>query len=102
MRTIDSYCSPTGDYCTAITRQHGRVKLIVRTFSFRGRYQLCVKPPRHPRDCDSFHLDRANHGIFASKIDFARHFPHRFSGRYAVSWHQSGFRLGPPLHFRKR
>ena len=29
-KAIDSYCSPTGDYCTIVTRQNGRIKLIIR------------------------------------------------------------------------
>lgn len=102
MRAIDSYCSPTGDFCTYVARSGGRIKLVVRTFSFRGRYKLCVKPPRRSRQCHSYRLIPRRHGIYASRIDFARHFSHRASGRYTVSWHQSGFRIGPPLHFRKR
>lgn len=31
---VDSYCSPSGDYCTAVVRSHGRVKLVLRTFPF--------------------------------------------------------------------
>jgi hypothetical protein len=101
-RAIDSYCSPTGDFCTYVARSGGRVKLVLRTFSFRGRYRLCVKPPRHSRQCRSYRLVARRHGIYASRIDFARHFFHRASGRYTVSWHLSGSRIGPPLHFRKR
>jgi hypothetical protein len=41
------------------------------------------------------------HGIYASRIDFARSFNSFPRGRYAVSWHYEGFRVGHVLHFRK-
>ena len=40
----DRYCSPTGDYCTSAQRSGGAIKLRLATFSFSGRYRLCVKP----------------------------------------------------------
>jgi hypothetical protein len=97
---IDSYCSPTGDYCTGIFREGGRIKLRISTFSFTGSYTLCVHPRRGPRECHSFKLARKAMGIYASRIDFDRQFSHT-AGRYGVSWHYSGNRLGPRLHFAK-
>jgi hypothetical protein len=42
---VDSYCSLSGDYCTGVLRAGGRIKLLIRTFSFLGPYILCVRPP---------------------------------------------------------
>ncbi len=97
---IDSYCSPTGDYCTGIFREGGRVKFRIDTFSFRS-YKLCVKPPRELSECRSFALARKTGGLYGSKIDFGRVFSSHRNGRYAVSWHSEGFRIGPTLHFSK-
>jgi hypothetical protein len=102
IRTLDSYCSPSGDYCTAVQRRDGRVNLLIRTFSFRGRYRLCVRPPGGRRECRSFKLVATRHGIFASRIDLSRNFSLRARGRYAVSWRKGRTKLGPTLHFRKR
>jgi hypothetical protein len=33
---------------------------------------------------------------------FRRHYSHFRHGRYAVSWHSEGFRIGSTLHFRPR
>jgi hypothetical protein len=98
---IDSYCSPTGDFCTGVFREGGRIKFKIDTFSFRGTYKLCVKPPREPRECKSFNLVRKSGGIYGSKIDFGRAFSSHRNGRYAVSWHTEGFRIGKTLHFSK-
>jgi hypothetical protein len=97
---VDSYCSPSGDYCTGVIRADGRIKLLVRTFSFLGPYILCVRPPGEPRECNSYPLAELKFGIHASRVDFVRHYSHFRHGRYAVSWHSEGFRIGPTLHFR--
>jgi hypothetical protein len=101
-RVLDSYCSPSGDYCTVVVRSHGRIKLVLRTFSFRGSYELCVRPPGLSRECKSFRLFATRHGIYASRVDLARNFASSPRGRYAVSWRYEGFRVGRALHFRKR
>jgi hypothetical protein len=101
-KLVDSYCSPSGDYCTYVLREHGRVKLAIRTFSFAGPYSLCVKPPGQHRECNSYRLANLKFGTKASRIDFGRNYFHRSRGRYSVSWHSEGFRIGPALHFRRR
>lgn len=98
---VDSYCSPSGDYCTAVIRSHGRTKFVVRTLSFTGEYRLCVRLPAGSRECGDYRMNAVKHGIYASRIDFARNFAAAASGTYTVSWHYEGFRLGPSLHFRK-
>ena len=98
-KVIDSYCSPTGDFCTGVFKAHGRIKLKISTFSLRGRYGLCVTNPVRRRTCHSFRLEHRG-GIYTDKVDFARNFPHGRAGRYTASWHKFGNRLGHPLHFR--
>ena len=66
-RYRDRYCSPTGDYCTSAKRQAGAVKLSLSTFSFSGRYRLCVKPTVGAQTCKSFPLRRG--GDVAPKHD---------------------------------
>jgi len=53
---VDSYCHPTGDYCTGVLKQKQRIKLKIATFSFRGSYGLCVRTPRRRTFCHHFHL----------------------------------------------
>src|SRR4051812_22564966 len=54
---VDSYCHPTGDYCTGALKQKRRIKLKIATFSFRGSYGLCVRTPRRRTFCHHFHLE---------------------------------------------
>jgi hypothetical protein len=94
----DRYCSPTGDYCTSSGRVAGAVKLRLSTFSFPGRYRLCVKPASGAQTCKSFLLHR--HGdVWRSDVTWYRNFPNRGTGLYRVTWHYSGVRLGPTLTF---
>jgi|SRR5829696_7256644 len=94
----DRYCSPTGDYCTSATRSGGAVKLRLATFSFPGRYKLCVKPSAGARTCKTFSLTRRS-GQWVSEVRWYRHFPNRGTGIYTVTWFYGGTRLGPPLSF---
>jgi hypothetical protein len=94
----DRYCSPTGDYCTSAQRSAGAVKLRLGTFSFSGRYRLCVKPPARAATCKSFPLHRRG-GQWLSNVTWYRNFPNRGAGIYTVTWHYGGVRLGPPLTF---
>jgi hypothetical protein len=94
----DRYCSPTGDYCTSAARSAGAVKLRLATFSFSGRYRLCVKPAARTRTCKSFPLLRRS-GMWVSEVRWYRQFPNAGSGIYTVTWHYGGVRLGPPLMF---
>jgi hypothetical protein len=95
---VDSYCSPTGDYCTGILRQNGRIKLSISTFSFTGEYKLMVKLPGVCSETKTFRLRSKPQGIFSSNVDFARNFSCDGPGRYAVSWRWRGTQLGPALH----
>jgi hypothetical protein len=92
------YCSPTGDYCTSATPSGGVVKLRLATFSFSGRYRLCVKPSTGARTCKTFPLRRRS-GQWVSEVAWYRQFPNRGTGIYTVTWFYGGQRLGPPLMF---
>ena len=92
----DRYCSPTGDYCTAATRSAGAVKLRLATFSFSGRYRLCVK--KGAQTCKSFPL-RKRGEQWVSEVTWYKNFPNRGTGIYTVTWFYGGVRLGPPLKF---
>jgi hypothetical protein len=94
----DKYCSPTGDYCTSATRSAGTVKLRLATFSFSGRYKLCVKPSTGARTCKTFPFVRRS-GQWVSEVRWYRQFPNRGTGLYTVTWFYGGTRLGPPLTF---
>jgi hypothetical protein len=98
-RELDSYCSPTGDYCTGVFASHGGTSAILRTFSFRGAYELCVRPPGERFDCRTFTLRSKPHGIYEGRVSLARQFGPLRRGRYAVRWASSGSTIGPTLHF---
>lgn len=95
---VDSYCSPSGDYCTGILRENGRIKLSISTFSFTGEYKLTVKLPGVCRQVKTLRLRPKPHGIYSSSIDFRRSFSCDEPGRYAVTWRWRGIQLGPVLH----
>jgi hypothetical protein len=94
----DNYCSPTGDYCTSAERSGGAVKLRLSTFSFSGRYRLCVKPTRRAATCKTFPLRRQK-GQWVSNVTWYKNFPNQGTGLYTVTWRYGGVRLGPPLTF---
>jgi hypothetical protein len=94
----DKYCSPTGDYCTSALKKAGAIKLTLSTFSFSGRYRLCVKPTGGAQTCKSFPLRRRG-DVWRSEVTWHKNFPARSTGIFRVTWHYGGVRLGPPLTF---
>jgi hypothetical protein len=101
-RLIDSYCSPSGDYCQYVIRKQGKIKFEMRQFPLRGKYSLCVKPPRESFTCKTFRW-RKSGPIFKGTVTFSRHFPAAKPGRYKVQWRlPGGHRIGKTLSFRKR
>jgi hypothetical protein len=100
-KTVDAYCSPSGDFCQGIFREDGRIKLRMSQFPFRGKYQLCVKPPRKSQSCNRFRWRKKKLGLFRGGVDFARHYPSKQKGRYKVTWRVSGSKVGKTLKFRK-
>ena len=96
---LHSYCSPSGDYCTAVAKRSGRIKLELRTFAFRD-YLLCVTGPRGT-DCLQAQAEPERGNSYSDRIDAKRRFP-QGAGRYKARWKVSGSFLGPALHFRIR
>lgn len=96
---VASYCSPSGDYCTAVTKTHGRVKLEIQTFSFDS-YRLCVKGAGDKK-CIPARLDGGEDGLMGDRIDAARRF-FGAPGQYKASWRFEGTQLGPSLSYRIR
>ena len=102
-RELDSYCSPSGDYCTSISRSaKGELVFSLRTFAFTDKYKLCVEAPvkNEPRECGYwFPRDRGN-GVYGSNVAFKQHFFYKGPGTYRVSWwYGDGNRLGKALTF---
>lgn len=96
---LAGYCSPSGDYCTSVTRENGRIKLVLRTFSFRGGYKICVKPKEAKGECRGFRLTETRNGVWASRIDLRFQFHVPVDGRSTVSWRHAGSQLGKTLSF---
>ena len=96
----NSYCSPTGDYCTSVTNRAGSHVLRLATFSFRGRVRVCVEPPRGAGTCKRFLIRKGKAGIYVSSVRWEAHFPDRGPGTYRVRWRKFGSTLGPALAFR--
>lgn len=96
--TLDSYCSPSGDFCTAVTRRADRIKFELSTFSFSGKYEICVRGPAD-RECKTSKLQ--NDGdLYSDRVDWLRKFDSAGPGRQKVVWKLSGTKLGETLHFR--
>ena len=98
-RVLKRYCSPSGDFCTAVTKSKGQYYLGIATFSFRGRYRLCARHTSSGQKmCKSFRLRNRN-GQFRSNRNFGADFNPPPNSRYCVTWRKSGSRLGKPLCF---
>jgi hypothetical protein len=95
-----SYCSPSGDYCTAVVPQGADTVLKLGSFYPFGHYRLCVTAPRGPRVCKRFKM-RTNDDISYSNVHWSLHFPDRGVGLYRVRWRHRNVALGPRLAFRR-
>jgi hypothetical protein len=95
------YCSPTGDFCTAVVRQGDDAIFRIGTFAFGGRYRLCVTAPDRSRRCKRFRLRPQGGGVLGSRVRWSRHFPGKGRGLYRVRWRKFGNNLGPRLSFRR-
>jgi hypothetical protein len=95
-----TYCSPTGDYCTSVARQHGLRYLRMSTFSFSGRVKICVRDPTKARVCHAFPLHKSG-PLWQVKVLWKRNYPNRGTGLYRVSFFFGPTRLGPVLRFRQ-
>ena len=96
----ESYCSPTGDYCTSAAKLKGVRYLRISTFSFTGPVKICVRDPTPARLCRAFRLRKAG-PLYQVKLIWKRHYPNRGAGRYYVSFFLGSTRLGPVLSFKQ-
>ncbi|MFI5123220.1 MAG: hypothetical protein ACHQJ5_10025 [Vicinamibacteria bacterium] len=98
--TLDSYCSPTGDYCLGIKYKPkgGRVKLEISSLAFSGPYKLCVRGPQQ-KNCKQFSLTESGDG-YADKVDWESNFGTQGDGTYLVTWKLNGTKLGKTLGFK--
>lgn len=99
---LDSYCSPTGDFCLFAKERAGQIKLGIRSFNDLGRYKLCVDPPRQRSQCKKSKLSRRKADIYADTLKLAQVVSSRPAGRYAARWELNGNRLGQPVRFSLR
>jgi hypothetical protein len=105
LKTIASYCSPSGDVCFGISRRGSVVFLRISTAArYFSRYTLCVRAPGAgaagaPR-CGSFPVFRQAGQTWGSSIRHARQYPVVGPGVYRVTWKLMGRALGPTLRFR--
>ena len=95
-----SYCSPSGDFCTSVTRLKGIRYLRISTFSFTGRVKICVRDPTAARVCHTFRLRKTGQ-LYQVKLIWKRHYPNRGAGTYLVTFLLGSTRLGPVLSFKQ-
>jgi hypothetical protein len=100
---LDQHCGYERNYCHFIERSHGRIKftLVAIGFNSSGLHELCVKPPRQPKECRPQSARKQKGGGYVSQVDFKRNFSHREPGLYVVGWHFKGRLVGGTLHFHK-
>jgi hypothetical protein len=94
----ETYCSPSGDFCTSVAKLKGVRYLRLSTFSFAGRVQICVKAPVGTAVCHRFRLTRSG-SLYRVKLIWKRHYPNRGPGTYRVTFMWMKTLLGPPLTF---
>jgi hypothetical protein len=95
---VKSYCSPTGDYCIAVSNVKGRPKLEILTVSF-DTYSVCMKGQGIGDCVTNIKMRPDNEGIFASKIDILRKFKPQKPGGYKAAWFVGDSQIGKTLKF---
>ena len=98
---VDSYCSPTGDYCTQIVKKaDGSIVFSIRAFAnYFGHAKACVK--KETRVCRST-SPRKDNGLYFWNIRRQGNYPNEGPGEYKVRWRDSsGNAIGPALYFRR-
>ncbi|MBS1879200.1 MAG: hypothetical protein JST31_06790 [Actinobacteria bacterium] len=98
-RALDSYCSPSGDFCIAIAGSKRQPEFVLRSFAFAGQYKLCLKSPSHDRECGWWRLKKGRHGVYASRVSIADSFFLTEPGHYRVSAFYAEQQLGRGLDF---
>ena len=92
-------CAAANRWCIGAFLKHGRRFFDIAGFDLRGRYRVCVTPPRARERCRTFTLTPNGTGARASSVSFTKHFPHARAGRYRVRWVYGGAQLGRTLTF---
>lgn len=100
-KSLDSYCSPTGDYCISVVGSKAKPFFVLRTFSFAGQYKLCVKQDGYERQCGWWKLKSVKHGIRASRVNVADHYFLVGAGHYTFSAFYGSGQLGRGLQFTR-
>jgi hypothetical protein len=94
------FCSTTGDVCFGAFHHGAKVQLRLTLIArFLTRYELCVTAPDGTRACHRFRLRRVAHGLYDSRVRWARRFPGRGPGVYHARWRHAGRALGPRIAF---
>jgi hypothetical protein len=94
------YCSTTGDLCFGAFGHGAKVQLRLTLIArFFTRYQLCVTAPDGTRECRRFRLQRVAHGLYDSRVRWARRFPVLGPGTYHARWRHAGRAIGPRVAF---
>jgi hypothetical protein len=100
-RVVDSYCSPSGDYCTLIVKKaDGSIVFSIRAFAnYFGRATACVK--KETRACHST-TPRKDGGLYFWNIRREGNYPKEGPGEYKMRWsYAGGSPIGPALCFRR-
>ena len=98
---VDSYCSPSGDYCTLILKKaDGSIVFSIRAFAnYFGQATACVK--KETRACHST-APRKHNGLYFWNIRRSGNYPNEGPGEYKVRWRDTGGNpIGPALYFRR-
>lgn len=101
-QAAESYCTPSGDYCTSAAKTNGVRTLRLSTFSFRGKVDICVKATGATRVCKTRTLHGHN-GLWSVSIRWSTNYPRQPKGTRRVSFisHEAG-KIGPTLTFQAR
>jgi hypothetical protein len=100
-RPLDSYCSPTGDFCIGVFGPKANPEFRLQTFSFTGQYKLCVKQVGYDRQCGYWKLQYGPKGTRKSYVVLKKSFFLEGAGDYTVSAYYENSQLGRGLHFSR-
>lgn len=99
-KAVDTYCSPTGDYCTEVVRKKGSYFFKLVTFAHRGKARFCAQPKGRRKTCRRTKLRNDGDGVYLARINWNRKFPSKGSARRKVTVFAQGSRLGRALSFK--
>ena len=100
-RPLDSYCSPTGDYCISLNGPKSDPRFVLQTFSFKGQYKLCVEQDGYERQCGYWKLKNGRHGTHESRRPVNEGYFLVGAGDFTVSAFYGKAQLGRGLHFSR-